>query len=107
MSNKDFVKFKVVRNEIYPLSYSFCLVRKESADKYLKGNARCVKDGSHIFIYIEASNRADRASVAHELFHAVEFTMDHIGQPFSSCPNETWAYLIQWLTDEWYKFLNQ
>ncbi len=105
MSNKDFSKFRVVKNDIYPLAYSFCIVRKSSVEKYMKGQARCQKDGNHIFIYIPEANKTDRGVSAHELFHAVEFTMQHVGQSFGDSPNETWAYLMQWLTEEWERFI--
>lgn len=45
--------------------------------------------------------------VSHEALHITSFILDYIGQDFDHNNHEEFAYLIQWVTDEVYKFLKQ
>lgn len=47
----------------------------------------------------------DKGSLAHEIFHCVEFLMDRIRVKHKISSSETWAYLIGYLTREIYKKL--
>lgn len=104
---KEFKRKKLIRMPIYPFTISLCLLSKEG-EKYIenkhKGSeARTEKEGQHIFIYFKEKPKL--STVVHELFHATEFIMEEIHQPLSDCPNETWAYLIEYLSEECFRFL--
>ena len=43
--------------------------------------------------------------VAHEIFHAVELFMQFIGDSLSDNSRESYAYLIQYITEEVYKYI--
>lgn len=45
--------------------------------------------------------------IAHEVFHAADFLMNHIGNPLSGTNDETYAYLIGHITDEVYAHMNE
>jgi len=42
----------------------------------------------------------------HEIFHIVDFIMDDINTPLTESTRESYAYLIQYLTTEIYKIIN-
>ena len=44
--------------------------------------------------------------IAHEALHITAFILDHVGQDFDHDNHECFTYLIQWITDEVYKFVN-
>jgi len=47
----------------------------------------------------------DHRTIAHEVFHAVEFLMEHIGIKLTYETDEVYAYVIGYLTDEIYKLV--
>jgi hypothetical protein len=69
---------------------------------------RCIMfEGGQTLIRIY---RYDKSSyfygyLAHEIFHAVEFIMDHIGMKLVRESDEAYAYLISFLTTEIHKRL--
>ena len=103
---KEFGKTKQIYVPIYPFIVTFCLLNKEGEkfieNKHAYTDARTEKDGQKIFIYLRKN--AEWPTVVHELFHATEFIMLDVGQKTDTPPNEAWAYLIQWITEEYIKF---
>jgi hypothetical protein len=45
--------------------------------------------------------------ISHESLHITSFILDHIGQDFYHNNHEDFSYLIQWITDQVYIFLEQ
>ena len=45
--------------------------------------------------------------IAHEALHVTAFILDWVNQDFDHNNHERFTYLIQWITDEVYKFLKQ
>jgi hypothetical protein len=50
-------------------------------------------------------NPIEMSLLQHEIFHAVGFIMSEINTPLNNDTHETYAYLIQYLTEEVYKEL--
>lgn len=105
MKHKDFLKLKEIELHIYPYTMIFGIVRKEIASKYMDSAALTIakEKDKRIFIYLRQGNH-DKGLLAHEIFHACELIMEGIGQKYNysdTCCNETWAYLIQFITNEW------
>jgi hypothetical protein len=48
----------------------------------------------------------DYGVLAHEIFHIAEFVLNRVGITHSSDSNESFAYLIQYITKEIYKEFN-
>lgn len=102
MTHKDFRKVKYFKLEPYNIDITFAIPKKELCDKFLTGYGRCEFDKKERGIFIFLKDEKVRNSViSHECFHAVEFIMENIGQKFSESPNETWAYLLQYLIDKY------
>lgn len=102
LKNKDFKKAIKFELPIYPFGVHFCLLTNEGKN-YLEGSeARAQREGQNLYLYFKDGTSIE--TIVHELFHLTEFVMEHIGQPLSKSPNETWAYLIGFLTDEFCKF---
>ena len=59
-------------------------------------------------IRFRTTNDTDCSIVSHEIFHAVTVLLNEIGMPFSLEHNdEAYAYLIGYVTEQFYKQLNQ
>lgn len=43
--------------------------------------------------------------IAHEALHITSYIMDYIGQDFDHNNHECFSYLLQWVTDQVYKFI--
>ena len=104
---KDFKKQKTIILPIYPFQVHFLLLDK-GGEKYIESknsgsDARTERDGQDIFICIR--DKAPLHTIVHELFHATEFIMEKVGQKMSDSPNESYAYLIDYLAAECFKFL--
>lgn len=104
MGKKDFKKIETYRVPLYPFHISFAIPTDEMAKKYLVGHGMCQREGYNIFIYLKDKKTALNI-VTHEIFHATEFIMEHIGQKHGPVPNETWAYLISWITEKYQEFI--
>lgn len=105
--HKDFFKCSTSNVPLYPFKITFCIVKPEVWTKYHAGNDGYTAmhfESSNLFIYFE-SKKPGLDVVGHEVFHAVEFIMDRIGQKLSDCPNETWAYLMGWIMGEYEEFM--
>lgn len=101
----DFIKQKSIHIEPYPFEIVFCLLSEEGITKLNEGEkAKCVKEDFTIYIFL---GDYSIPTIVHELFHATEFIMSTIGQNLSKPPNETWAYLLEDLTEEIMIFLEE
>lgn len=100
--NKDFKKAVKFELPIYPFGVHFCMLTEKSNSYLDNREAHAVREGQDLYVYFKDGVSID--TVVHELFHLTEFIMEHIGQPLSKSPNETWAYLLGFLTEEFYKF---
>lgn len=99
----DFLKTKTILLDQYPIEIVFCLLSEEGRQKLEPYEAaKCIRENLSIYIYLD---NPTIPIIVHELFHATEFIMEIIGQPLGSTPNETWAYLIEFLTKECLDFL--
>ncbi len=58
-----------------------------------------------IRMYRPVKTPQDYGNLQHEIFHAVEFIMDKIGQSLCRKSDESYAYLIGYITTEIYKKL--
>lgn len=65
------------------------------------GRTCMLKSGATV-LQVRTNNHGQ---IAHEIYHAVEFLFDRIGVKYKMTSSETWAYQIQFLTDEIYKKL--
>lgn len=59
-----------------------------------------VTDGGQTIIRF--GKNPSHSTVAHEIFHAVEFLMIKLNMPLSLQNDEAWAYLIGYITGEYY-----
>lgn len=103
-------KIKIINTVIYPIFVSFCFISKNaklptSTGLIAKAQTIRAEDGN-IYIYLTTT---DVSTLVHECFHAVEFLMDSIGQRyrFVDKGDESWAYLLDYLTAEGLKFLKE
>ena len=53
------------------------------------------------------NNPFEMSLLQHEIFHVVEFMMEEINTPLNTDTCEPYAYLIQYLTEQIYKILNE
>lgn len=58
---------------------------------------------SNVCLIIFKSEEPAVAHVAHELFHATYYAIDRIGMRLCGKSQEAYAYMIGWLTNEFYK----
>lgn len=100
--NKDFKKAIKFQLPIYPFGVHYCLLTEKGLKELGVHEARAVREGQQLYVYFK--DDASINIIVHELFHLTEFVMEHIGQPISKSPNETWAYLLDFLTEEFFKF---
>lgn len=103
--SKEFKKVKTIEIPIYSFYVTFFLVSK---NKSLINNAAglcSLQENSNIFVYLTSN---DISVMVHELFHAVELIMREVGEKKSSdeC-DESWAYLLQYLTKEGLAFIGK
>lgn len=88
--NKDkftYDEYQTIRNDI-------------SNDKICDGST-CLLDCGNIFVYIRKGRERKDLTVAHELFHAVNKLLCRAGVNHDA-DAEPWAYLLGWLTNEYY-----
>lgn len=89
-NNKDkftYYEYQTIRNDI-------------SNDKICNGST-CLLDCGNIFVYIRKGRERKDLTVAHELFHAVNKLLCRAGVNHDA-DAEPWAYLLGWLTNEYY-----
>lgn len=58
------------------------------------------------FVYIKDGFELNPRVIIHEIFHVVNYTLTQRGVHHEETA-ETWAYLIGWLTEEYYKIINE
>lgn len=105
----DFLRCESIKVPMYPFEIIFCVLSKQGAtwlEKEYHSQARTSSKGNDGKVHIYLKPNAAKDVVAHEIFHVVEILMRAIGQPYGEVPNETWAYLIGWITKEYYKFIS-
>lgn len=76
----------------------------------LKGIGKCtmLESGKTIIRLKHYPNTpVGKSTLAHEVYHAVCFLMDHIGMRMSSDSEEAYAYLIGYLTEKIYEKLKR
>lgn len=100
--NKDFKRTIKFELPLYPFSIHFCMLTEKGKSYLDNKEAKAIRDGQELYLYFNDGVSVE--TIAHELFHLTEFIMEHIGQPLSKSPNETWAYLLGFLTEEFFKF---
>lgn len=62
--------------------------------------------GNQSLLRFRTYQDADHETIAHEIFHAVSNIMCFINMPLKNGDNdEAWAYLIGYITQEFYKYL--
>ena len=92
--NKDkftYDEYQTIRNDI-------------ASDKICDGST-CLLDCGNIFVYIRKGSERKDLTVAHELFHAVNKLLCRAGVNHDA-DAEPWAYLLGWLTNEYYNRLD-
>ena len=52
-------------------------------------------------------NPFEMGLLQHEIFHTVGFFMSEINTPLKNSTHEAYAYLIQYLTEQIYKIINE
>lgn len=95
---------KVLHKDAFEVAYS---------DEFLSGlNPETTKAGKTLFInghrqtIIILGKHPENGVVAHEIFHAVEMIMRYLKMPLTTENDEAYAYLIGYITDEFYKHIN-
>lgn len=61
----------------------------------------------HQKVIIRLGRNASYGVVAHEIFHAISMILIHLKMPLSHDNDEAYAYLIEYLTEEFYRIINQ
>ena len=114
---------KKISSQIYPVDYCFIysdetLTIKENynlSDEIVEGINQCHAiitgiDKSFkretVIIFFNKKKELKHGYISHECFHAANYTMQFIGWEFDPENDEPIAYLLTWLVDECYKFLN-
>lgn len=65
--------------------------------------ANCLMfEGGQTIIRFKEWQYTEMSTVSHEIFHAVTFIMNRIGMPLDEKNDEAWAYLIGYVTQEFY-----
>lgn len=62
-------------------------------------------EGGQTIIRLKKKPKSEQemGSLAHEIFHAVDFIFRHVGIQLSSDSDEAYAYLIGYITEQFYK----
>ncbi len=104
MKHKDFTKIKAIKVPIYPFHIIFCIITDEARNKYMPGDGYTTlkEDSYDVIVYLD--KKASEATVSHEIYHAGEIIMHKIGHIHPEPPNEPLAYLIGWITEQYYIF---
>lgn len=76
---------------------------KEATNDLQNSNATVIYGLDNMTIMILPFD-VSRGVIAHEIFHLAKLVMDKRGVTFSNSSEEAYAHLIDWLTDEIYKY---
>lgn len=76
-------------------------IRNDIANNKTCDGSTCLLDCGNIFVYIRKGRERKDLVVAHELFHAVNKLLCRVGVNHDA-DAEPWAYLLGWLTNEYY-----
>lgn len=99
--------FRDIEVELY--NCNVVIFKGEEAKKYLKASdvkeMNCainrLKENGDVVICLE--NKSYKSTIAHELCHATQMIMHFIGHDFNKEYDEPFAYLLGFLTKEYYK----
>lgn len=103
---KYFKKVREFKVEMYSYTVFVAILTEEGCKSLLKKDdgALTIRIDHNICVYLKSLSVS---TLMHELFHVTEFIMDGIGQKMSeNNNNETWAYLIGYLTKKSLGILN-
>ena len=81
------------------------LIRKEIADKSSCNGLTMQLDCGNVFVFIRKGQERKDLTVAHELFHAAHNILKRAGVVLDA-GGEAYAYLLAWLTNEYYNRLD-
>lgn len=86
--------------------YTFKLTEKEEKQLQMEGNGRTlILEGNQTILWTRYYPRAGSGTLAHEIFHAVDFLTAKVGINLVAGSEEVYAYAIQYLTNEIFKQL--
>lgn len=74
----------------------------------LRGSGKCIEMTDNIVIirtWRKPTDGRSHSTLAHEIFHAVDFIMRDIGMKLTEHSHEAYAYLVGYLTEQIYKRL--
>ena len=77
------------------------IIRKDIADKNSCKGLTVQLDCGNVFVFIRKGQERKDLTVAHEIFHAVHNVLKRAGVVLD-VDGEAYAYLIGWLTNEYY-----
>lgn len=80
-------------------------IRNDINDDSICDGSTCLLDCGNIFVFIRKGCERKDLTVAHELFHAVNKLLCRAGVNHDA-DAEPWAYLLGWLTNEYYNRLD-
>jgi len=81
------------------------LIRKDIADKNSCNGLTTQLDNGNVFVFIRKGQERKDLTVAHEIFHATHNILKRAGVVLDA-DGEAYAYLIGWLTNEYYNRLD-
>jgi len=76
-------------------------IRKDIVDENSCNGLTAQLDNGNVFVFIRKGQERIDLTVAHELFHATHNILKHAGVEIGE-NGESYAYLIGWLTNEYY-----
>lgn len=81
------------------------IIRKDIADKNSCNGLTVLLDNGNVFVFIRKGQERKDLTVAHEIFHVVQRVLNRAGVEMGE-DGESYAYLIGWLTNEYYNRLD-
>jgi hypothetical protein len=77
------------------------LTDEEKGHLIMHGHGKTlILDGGQIILWTALYPKLGSGTLAHEIFHAVDFILDRMGVRHSFDSDEVWAYLIKYYTNE-------
>lgn len=80
-------------------------IRRDIADENSCNGETVLLENGNIFVYIRKGHEREELYVIHELFHAVNKLLCRAGVNHDS-DAEPWAYLMGWLSNEYFNRLD-
>lgn len=96
---------KVLKKRMLPAAYQAYTKDNFLMDfPYTNGQAgRCVYLSKYSQTIIRLGTNPTPGTIAHEIFHAVEFIMERLQMTLGPTNDEAYAHLIAYLTDQFYE----